>query len=393
MNTLVPLRLAAALAWCLSANAHEIPAGVSVHIVLRPEGQMLRAAVRVPLSAVRDIEFPQTGAGYLDLDRLQVLLPDAASLWIGGFVRIEEDGRPLPKPRVAAVRVSLPSDRSFESFSTAANHIQGSRHTTADHLVANQVNFDALLEYPIVNAASPFAIHPNLGHFGARVVTVLRAEHSNGAVRAYQFEGDTGMIPLDPRWHQAAGRFVALGFEHILAGADHLVFLFCLIVPFRRARPLIGIVTAFTAAHSITLIASAYGAAPDRLWFPPLVEALIALSIVYMAVENMLGADAERRRWFFAFAFGLVHGFGFSFALRENLQFAGGHLLTSLLCFNVGVELGQLLVLAVLLPVLVALFRWAFAERPGVIVLSAFAAHTSWHWFAERGEVLLKFWR
>ena len=106
-------------------------------------------------------------------------------------------------------------------------------------------------------------------------------------------------------------------------------------VPFRRFRALVPIVTGFTVAHSVTLIASAYDMAPNTLWFPPLVETLIAVSIVYMAFENIVAAgsgDATRirRRWVVAFGFGLVHGFGFSFALRETLQFAGSHLLTSL---------------------------------------------------------------
>ncbi len=127
--------------------------------------------------------------------------------------------------------------------------------------------------------------------------------------------------------------------------------MFCLVIPFRRIRPLVAIVTAFTVAHSITLIASAAGFAPDALWFPPLIEVLIALSIVYMALENIVGAKLERR-WMIAFGFGLVHGFGFSFALRESLQFAGAHLATSLVSFNVGVELGQLRVLAVAVPAL-----------------------------------------
>jgi hypothetical protein len=91
------------------------------------------------------------------------------------------------------------------------------------------------------------------------------------------------------------------------------------------------------------------------------------------------------------FAFGLVHGFGFSYALRETLQFAGSHLLTSLLSFNLGVELGQLLVLVLMIPALDLLFKYAVAERMGTIILSAFVAHTGWHWFTERGEQLLMF--
>jgi len=131
--------------------------------------------------------------------------------------------------------------------------------------------------------------------------------------------------------------------------------------------------------------------APDALWFPPLIETLIAASIVYMAVENSIGAGTVHRRWMVAFGFGLVHGFGFSFALRQTLQFAGTHLITSLLSFNVGIEIGQLLVLAVLIPALQLLFRYVVAERAGTIILSVFIAHTAWHWMLERGEILRKF--
>ena len=149
-------------------------------------------------------------------------------------------------------------------------------------------------------------------------------------------------------------------------------------------------VTAFTVAHSITLIASAYNLGPDAGWFPPLVDTLIAISIVYMALENIV-APGLRRRWLIAFGFGLVHGFGFSFALRDTMQLAGSHLLTSLLSFNVGVELGQLAVLAVLVPALTLLFRFVVAERMGTIILSAIVAHTGWHWMIDRAQLLSRY--
>src|SRR5205085_598034 len=107
-------------------------------------------------------------------------------------------------------------------------------------------------------------------------------------------------------------------------------FLFCLVIPFRRVWTLVPIVTSFTVAHSITLISAAYGYAPGALWFQPLIETLIAMSIVYMALEN-IAVTAPRRRWIVTFLFGLVHGFGFSFGLQHTMQFAGSHLLMSLL--------------------------------------------------------------
>ena len=101
--------------------------------------------------------------------------------------------------------------------------------------------------------------------------------------------------------------------------------------------------------------------------------------------------DEISRRWIIAFAFGIVHGFGFSFALRESLQFAGGHLVTSLLAFNIGVEFGQIAVLVVLIPALGLLFKYVVPERLGIIILSALVVHTGWHWMLERGEQLAKF--
>jgi len=87
----------------------------------------------------------------------------------------------------------------------------------------------------------------------------------------------------------------------------------------------------------------------------------------------------------------MVHGFGFSFALRETLQFAGSHMLASLLSFNIGVELGQLLVLVLAIPAIELLFRRVVAERTGTIILSALIAHTSWHWLTDRAARLRQF--
>jgi len=375
--------------------AHDIPNDVTVQAFLKPEGDRALLLVRAPMKAMRDVEFPQRGPGFLDFERADRFLQDAATLWISDAVQLYEDDAMLPKPRVAAVRASLESDRSFSSFEEALAHLSAPKLSNATTVVWSQTLLDVLFEYPIRSERSSFAIHPALDRLGVRVVTVLRflppAAGGDRPVRAFEFTGDPGFVRLDPRWHQAAVRFVEGGFQHILSGTDHLLFLFALVIPFRRFRALIPIVTAFTVAHSITLIASAYNLAPDALWFPPLIETLIAASIVYMALENILGAANVHRRWVIAFGFGLVHGFGFSFALRETLQFAGSHLLTSLLSFNIGVELGQLLVLALLVPVLELVFRSGLEERMAAIILSAFVAHTGWHWMLDRGDRLIQF--
>jgi HupE / UreJ protein len=365
---------------------------VTAQVFVRPEGQHLNVLVRVPLKSIRDVVFPQRGNGYLDLDRAAGMLPDVSTLWLSDFLALYEDDAPLPKkPRVLATRVSLDSDKSFTSYEAAAAHLRGPPLDNTVDVAWNQTLLDAWFEYPIRAEQSRFSIHSELARLGVRVLTVIRFVASGGAVRAFEFEGDPGLVRLDPRWHQAALRFIEMGFFHILDGTDHLLFLFCLVIPFRRFRALIPVVTAFTVAHSITLIASAYNFGPDVLWFPPLIETLIAISIVYMAIENIVGGSTVRRRWMMSFGFGLVHGFGFSFALRQGLQFAGSHLLASLLSFNIGVELGQLLVLVLLIPVLELLFRKVVAERMGTIIASAIVAHTGWHWMLERWDRLRQY--
>jgi hypothetical protein len=253
-----------------------------------------------------------------------------------------------------------------------------------------QALFDVLLEYRLESENARIAVESGLAHLGITTTTVMRLVTPAGDVRAFHYVGDPGVVQLDPRWHQAVLRFVKLGFLHILGGVDHLLFILCLVIPFRRVRPLIVLVTSFTVAHSITLAASALGFAPTALWFPPLIETLIAASIVYMAFENIVGPRLERR-WLITFVFGLVHGFGFSFLLRDSMQFAGSHLVTSLLAFNIGVELGQIFVLVVAVPALALLFQKVVAERIGTILLSALVAHSAWHWMTERGSELAQY--
>ncbi len=372
------------------AGAHDVPADVKLNVFFRPTGDRLELLIRVPLAAMREVDFPTRGPGYLDVSRVEPALRYVTQVWLTDNIEIHENGTPFPAPRVARARVSLPSDRSFASYETARKHLDGPPLADDLDLYWNQLLLDVLLEYPIRSERSQFAIHPRFDRLGLKVSTALRFLTPDGATRAFEFLGDPGLVQLDPSWRQAAQTFVVLGFWHILGGIDHLLFLFCLVIPFRQWRPLVVIVTAFTVAHSISLIASAFGFVPDGLWFPPLVETLIAVTILYVSLENIVGGNIGRR-WIVTFWFGLVHGFGFSFALRESLQFAGDHLLTSLVAFNVGVEIGQLAVLMVLIPALALLFRHALDERLGIIILSALAAHTAWHWMIERGGELGKF--
>ena len=374
----------------IRAEAHEVPTDVVIQTIIKPDANELNFLVRVPLEAMRDVNFPQSGPGYLVISEAEETIRDAAVIWIAREVSLFENETELSDWEIVAARLSIPSDRSFESYEQALQSFNDPPLPDDSELFRDQALLDVLLRYPIQDEASDFSIDPEFARLGLRTTTVVRFMHTDGAERVFQFSGDPGLVRLDPRWHHAFFRFVKTGFNHILDGIDHLLFVICLLIPFRRIRPLIAIVTSFTVAHSITLIASAFGLVPNALWFPPLIETLIAASIVYMAFENIVGSQWQRR-WLIAFGFGLVHGFGFSFALSETLQFAGTHLLTSLLAFNLGVEIGQLLIVVLAVPALNWLFRNAISERMGTIILSAILAHSGWHWLSTRASELMAY--
>ena len=372
------------------ADAHEVPTDVVIQTILKPGADSIDFLVRVPLEAMRDVNFPQSGPGYLVISEADETIRDAAVIWIAREVALFENASRLDEWEITATRLSLPSDRSFDSYAQAIAAFDDPPLPDSTELYRDQALLDVLIRYPIQSATSDFSIEPDFARLGLRTTTVVRFLHTDGVERIFEFTGDPGLVRLDPRWHHAFFRFVNTGFEHILDGVDHLLFVICLLIPFRRIRPLIAIVTSFTVAHTITLIASAFGLVPDALWFPPLIETLIAASIVYMAFENIVGSHWQRR-WVIAFGFGLVHGFGFSFALSETLQFAGTHLLTSLLAFNLGVEIGQLLIVVLAVPALNWLFHNAVSERMGTIIFSAILAHSGWHWASGRAADLMAY--
>lgn len=186
-------------------------------------------------------------------------------------------------------------------------------------------------------------------------------------------------------WEVARSYFV-LGVEHILTGYDHLLFVIALVLLLGKLGPVVKAATAFTAAHSLTLIGSTLGLV--GLAQAP-VEALIALSIVFMAVEIVKRDPdnpslAERAPWVVAFLFGLIHGFGFAGALRE-IGLPESDVPTALLTFNLGVEAGQLLVVSAVMALITFSRRFApQALRPATVTVTYAIGITASFWFIER---------
>jgi hydrogenase/urease accessory protein HupE len=155
------------------------------------------------------------------------------------------------------------------------------------------------------------------------------------------------------------GGFFFMGVEHILTGYDHLIFLFGLLIAMSQFRATLWVITCFTLAHSVTLALAAF----DVVRIPEhIVEPLIAATIVYVGVENLLQLDNATGRWRLALIFGLVHGVGFATDLKEKVgDTSGEKIVLPLLSFNLGVEVGQLAVAALVLPLI-----WWLRSQPGL---------------------------
>jgi hypothetical protein len=216
-------------------------------------------------------------------------------------------------------------------------------------------------------------------------LTDLGADHKTVARivrdgRSEQFVFQQGVVyeAKERTFAESAGQFLELGIHHIFVGYDHLAFLIALVLPRQRWLELIKIVTSFTVAHSVTLSLAAFGV----LRLPPtLVEAGIAFSVAWVALEN-LWSRTFTRRWLVSFAFGFVHGFGFASVLGE-LDLGRSALAAALIFFNLGVEVGQVVIISILLPCLWLLARTpAHAAGVKVASLAIFAAGTVW--FFER---------
>ena len=175
--------------------------------------------------------------------------------------------------------------------------------------------------------------------------------------------------------------FFALGLEHIAFGFDHLAFLFALLLAGGKLREAVKIITSFTIAHSITLALATFDVVNLPSW---VVEPMIAVSIVYVGLENIFRREVKNR-WLLTFAFGLIHGFGFASVLRElGIAEQGGSAIIPLFSFNLGVELGQIAIAGLALPLIWKLRRQPkFAPRY-VLACSALIALAGCYWLIER---------
>src|SRR5688572_9641847 len=392
MPTRCVLAMLVALALHGVALAHDIPDEIAVQSYVRPQQNQLQVLLRIPLLAIADANLPKDGTGYLAMPYLDEALREAANQISNGIVFLEGDER-LIRYEMMSARISLPSDRSFDTYEGALARVRGAKLPDTTQVYYNQGFLDLELHYPIRSDQSAFSMRVLFGTgLANRTATYINFIRADGAVRAFKIHDDTPLVRLDPKTHQAGWVFLKAGFYRFLDGLDHLLFVIVLALPFRRVRDLMKPFIAFAIAHSVALSFAAFGMSGLDTWFVPTIGALIALSLVYVSIENGLGHTSFgprvlRRRWIFALLFGLFHGLGFAIALQETLQFAGSHPFVALISYNVGLELGTLIILAIVVPAANLLFANPAVERAGLIVLSVLVGHAGWHWMTERAAI------
>jgi hydrogenase/urease accessory protein HupE len=273
---------------------------------------------------------------------------------------------------------------SLNGESVAANEL------TVEHTADQRgPNFEIRLRFPgradISHVSVRNALLPELP-LGHRHYVMLFDDGANLVAEALLDRSNTTFeASLDRREHAGSSRsfgdFFVLGVEHILTGYDHLLFLLGLLVVGAGFTSAAKIITSFTAAHSITLALATFGVVQLA---PAIVEPLIAVSIAYVGVENIVRRNLERR-WILTFVFGLIHGLGFASVLRElGVGAEAATALQPLVAFNLGVEAGQISIAAVAVPILLALThcpRFHYYLRPAASLLVA--ALGTW-WLMER---------
>jgi hydrogenase/urease accessory protein HupE len=249
---------------------------------------------------------------------------------------------------------------------------------------------NAILERLVVRCPGGLAGHQVSidGLAGTFTDVVVRVALADGAVQATRLTPDQPYftVAATPTWMDTARTYFLLGVEHILLGVDHLLFVLALLLLVRNTWMLVKVITAFTVAHSITLAVAALGWA--HIPQPP-IEAVIALSIMFVAAETVRQKRnesdlANKAPWIIAFAFGLLHGFGFGGALKE-IGLPQSDVPLALFTFNLGVEAGQLLFVFVVLGLKALIDRTSIVEVPWARAVAGYGIGSlAAVWFVQR---------
>ena len=370
------------------ANGSDLPPEVVLQGFVKPEEGRIQLLLRLPLVLLSNFSPPKRGPGYIDLDHIDTTLRQVAAA-TGRQIELSVDGTTLA-PTTRELRLSLLSDRSFASYTSALAHLQGPPLPTGTDLFWNQGFLDLRLEYLAPGPSSNIWIRVNVPELGNRLKLRLEYLPIGEPARSLEIAGDAGWIPLNPRWYDAAWLFVKGGFVDAFA-VERLLFILCLVAPFRRFRSLVGVVAAYSALQALTLTAAAQGALADAEigWLPILSITVFGAAVLVLAIGN-LAVPRLRPRYFIASVVGAFAGFGLGRLLTDASPFMGTHPLVAIVAFNIGVALAVVACLVIAFFALRLLFASVLGPLLGVIVLSALLGHASWHWMMDGGREFVR---
>ena len=325
---------------------------------------------------------------YLDLNALQRDPLPLGQLALNGH-QIEADGTTLTGVVKKVLVYSALNQSPFSTLTEAKLSFENQQSQYDPAPFVGDSVVDVLLEYrpgrSIASYQLSSSLNPELP--GQEDTANLVLDYGGNTTSVYRVTGILSEpVVIDRSLWTAAKTFIVEGVKHILGGLDHVLFVICLVLGATTLTSLAWRVTGFTLGHSITLSLGFFGYTPSGLWFVPLVETGIALSIIAVAVYALTQSDNKQSAGLSAFIFtvllGLLHGLGFSFVLQEILGVTSSNIWISLLSFNVGVELGQLFIVLLVWPVLILVYkyrvqwknkvRWALA-LPCIAIASIWA--------------------
>jgi hypothetical protein len=356
-------------------------------VFFKPNGGTLQVLVRLPLETIRDLVVVDDPPGELKAAEIENVLGQVAALWAQQSFDVYEGSAKLEHVRIAAARVSLVVDHSYDSVDQALRHFSAPPLSAETKLNPDQVALDLFFEYSIHLSLSSFSVHvDSAAHLGSPVTTVLSFLPDGSPGSRFQFVGDPGLVRFNPTLLEAAFQFLHLGFTQLVNNVDCLAFFLCLAFPVTNLRTLLRVAVAFSAFHPLTMAAASAGLFAEQAWLP-LIQFLVAAAIVILAFDNLANGAASRR-WICGLAFGLIYGIDFSFVLQRMEQFAGTHRAGAWLWFTLGIELAEILVLALVFPAVRALFRVTEDARIVRIIVSVLLAHVAWHWMVDRSGAM-----
>jgi hypothetical protein len=339
---------------------------------------------------------------YVDAEQLKVSTDDLVALAKQGIdLSIEGEKAEIEVERIRLYKNGTQPDFAILDDAKRAFQDEPKYNDFEQGIYVGDTTVDVLLRYTsedaVYNYALSSTLDPGLPDQDATANLVL--DYSPSGVQVFRARGLLHEpVVVTRSVFDAILTFIKEGVKHILEGLDHVLFVICLVLGAMHLRPLLWRVTGFTIGHSVTLSIGFFGFVPTAAWFVPAVETGIALSIIYVAVVAVLpdlkpGFKANKNEWTVVGVTGLIgllHGLGFSFVLQHILQVSSPNIWQSLLAFNVGVEIGQLMIVivAVLVFYLITLLG-VRATKINRFLIAGVCAVTALYWVIERGSNVL----